>query len=75
MTMSSVPKGTVQGNTWTYNDESLIGRPEGQVARDHQRSLAYGVHLHDGLPGTGRGIDARHGEQEHEGAVGMETQE
>jgi len=25
MTMASVPKGTVQGSTWTYNDESLMG--------------------------------------------------
>ena len=25
MTMSTVPKGTVKGNTWTYNDESTMG--------------------------------------------------
>ncbi len=25
MTMSSVPKGTIQGDTWTYNDESTMG--------------------------------------------------
>lgn len=25
MTMASVPKGTIQGNTWTYNDESTMG--------------------------------------------------
>jgi hypothetical protein len=25
MTMSSVPRGTVQGNTWTYTDESMMG--------------------------------------------------
>jgi Protein of unknown function (DUF1579) len=25
MTMTSVPKGTVQGDTWTYTDESLMG--------------------------------------------------
>src|SRR6478735_10953278 len=25
MTMASVPKGTVHGNTWTYNDESMMG--------------------------------------------------
>lgn len=25
MTMTSVPKGKVQGDTWTYNDESLMG--------------------------------------------------
>jgi hypothetical protein len=25
MTMASVPKGTVQGNTWTFNDESKMG--------------------------------------------------
>ena len=25
MTMASVPKGTVQGKTWTYNDESMMG--------------------------------------------------
>ena len=25
MTMSSVPKGTVQGKTWTYTDESTMG--------------------------------------------------
>lgn len=25
MTMASVPKGTVQGDTWTYTDESMMG--------------------------------------------------
>ena len=25
MTMSSIPKGTRQGNTWTYNDEGTMG--------------------------------------------------
>ncbi len=25
MTMASVPKGTIQGNTWTYNDEGIMG--------------------------------------------------
>ena len=25
MTMSSVPKGTIQGDTWTYTDESTMG--------------------------------------------------
>jgi Protein of unknown function (DUF1579) len=25
MTMSSVPKGTVKGDTWTYTDESMMG--------------------------------------------------
>lgn len=25
MTMASVPRGSVQGNTWTYNDESMMG--------------------------------------------------
>jgi hypothetical protein len=25
MTMTSVPKGTVQGDTWTYTDESMMG--------------------------------------------------
>jgi hypothetical protein len=25
MTMASVPKGTVKGDTWTYNDESMMG--------------------------------------------------
>ena len=25
MIMASVPKGTVQGNTWTYTDEALMG--------------------------------------------------
>jgi len=25
MTMASVPKGTVQGDTWTYNDEGTMG--------------------------------------------------
>lgn len=25
MTMASVPKGTVQGGTWTYNDEAKMG--------------------------------------------------
>jgi hypothetical protein len=25
MTMTTVPRGTVQGNTWTYNDESMMG--------------------------------------------------
>ena len=25
MTMASVPKGTVQGKTWTYNDEGTMG--------------------------------------------------
>jgi hypothetical protein len=25
MTMTSVPRGTVQGGTWTYTDESLMG--------------------------------------------------
>lgn len=25
MTMASVPKGTVKGDTWTYNDESTMG--------------------------------------------------
>lgn len=25
MTMASVPKGTIQGDTWTYNDESTMG--------------------------------------------------
>ena len=25
MTMASVPRGTVQGNTWTYTDESTMG--------------------------------------------------
>jgi len=25
MTMASVPKGTVQGNTWTYTDEGIMG--------------------------------------------------
>ena len=25
MTMASVPKGTVQGKTWIYHDESMMG--------------------------------------------------
>jgi hypothetical protein len=25
MTMTTIPRGTVQGNTWTYNDESMMG--------------------------------------------------
>jgi hypothetical protein len=25
MNMASVPKGTVQGDTWTYNDEAMMG--------------------------------------------------
>ena len=25
MTMASVPRGTVQGNTWTYTDEGMMG--------------------------------------------------
>lgn len=25
MTMASVPKGTLQGDTWTYNDEGMMG--------------------------------------------------
>jgi hypothetical protein len=25
MTMTSVPRGTVQGDTWTYNDEGMMG--------------------------------------------------
>jgi hypothetical protein len=25
MSMTSVPRGTLQGDTWTYNDESLMG--------------------------------------------------
>jgi Protein of unknown function (DUF1579) len=25
MTMASVPKGTIQGDTWTYNDEGMMG--------------------------------------------------
>jgi Protein of unknown function (DUF1579) len=25
MTMASVPKGTVQGDTWTFNDEGMMG--------------------------------------------------
>jgi uncharacterized protein DUF1579 len=25
MSMTSVPKGTVEGDTWTYNDESMMG--------------------------------------------------
>jgi len=25
MTMASVPRGTVTGNTWTYNDEGSMG--------------------------------------------------
>jgi Protein of unknown function (DUF1579) len=25
MTMASVPKGTIQGNTWSYHDESTMG--------------------------------------------------
>src|SRR5882724_1256180 len=25
MTMTTVPRGTVQGDTWTYNDESMMG--------------------------------------------------
>jgi hypothetical protein len=25
MTMASVPKGTIQGDTWTYNDEGTMG--------------------------------------------------
>ena len=25
MTMASVPRGTLQGNTWTYNDEGTMG--------------------------------------------------
>ena len=25
MTMASVPRGTVQGDTWTYTDESMMG--------------------------------------------------
>jgi hypothetical protein len=25
MNMASVPKGTVEGDTWTYNDESMMG--------------------------------------------------
>ena len=25
MTMASVPKGTVHGNTWTYTDEGMMG--------------------------------------------------
>lgn len=25
MNMASVPKGTIQGDTWTYNDESIMG--------------------------------------------------
>jgi len=25
MTMTSIPQGTVDGNTWTFNDESMMG--------------------------------------------------
>jgi hypothetical protein len=25
MTMASVPRGTLQGGTWTYNDEGMMG--------------------------------------------------
>lgn len=25
MTMASVPRGTLQGDTWTYNDEGTMG--------------------------------------------------
>jgi hypothetical protein len=25
MTMASVPRGTVKGDTWTYDDESMMG--------------------------------------------------
>ena len=25
MTMATVPKGTVQGKTWSYTDESMMG--------------------------------------------------
>jgi hypothetical protein len=30
MTMASVPHGTVEGNTWTYTDESMV---EGQIIK------------------------------------------
>ena len=39
MTMASVPKGTVQGDTWTYNDEGMMGGQKMKTARHHQGAL------------------------------------
>ena len=39
MTMASVPKGTVQGDTWTYNDEGMMGGKK-MKTRHHQGAFS-----------------------------------
>jgi hypothetical protein len=43
MVMSSVAKGTVQGDTWTYTDESLMGgkKVKSRVVLKQQSPTAY----------------------------------
>ena len=43
MTMASVPKGTIQGKTWTYNDEGTMGgqKVKSRVTIVEQSPTAY----------------------------------
>ena len=43
MTMAVVPKGTIQGNTWTYTDESTMGgqKVKSRVTIKEQSPTAY----------------------------------
>ncbi len=69
MTMASVPRGTLRGDTWTYTRRRHDGRPEGQIAGDDQGAPTQVVQLQDGDTGTGREVDADDGDQEHKNAV------
>ena len=43
MAMASVPRGTVQGNTWTYTDESMMGgkKVKSRVLIKEESPVAY----------------------------------
>ena len=56
MTMASVPKGTVQGDTWTYTDQGMMGGKKIQDAgRSSRSSLPTSYSFTDGHAGTRTG--------------------
>ncbi len=47
MTMASVPKGTLQGGTWTYTDEGMMGgqKVKSRVTIEEQSPTAYSFRM------------------------------
>ncbi len=58
MGMASVPKGTVQGDTWTYTDEATFGGEQGQIPSHDQGAIAHLPYIQAGDPRPGWKVDA-----------------